>query len=207
MKLYLVRHGQTTGNIGDLYQTESTPLTKTGEAQAKRAAKRLKNLGVDLIYSSTHDRAQKTSEIISAVIGAKVELWDKLMEIRRPKEVRGKSVDDPEADKIMQEVIKNFDNPNWKYSDEENFYDLSARAKNVLDHLLEHHKGQTIVCVSHGTFIKFLAASVVFREKLTPELFDLFRHHVWAQNTGITKIEYNEKHGFRLLSWNDTSHL
>ena len=207
MKLYLVRHGETTGNIGDMYQTEKTPLTPKGENQAKKVAERLKEAHIDLIYSSPHERAQRTSGIISKTISAKVELWEKLMEIRRPKEVRGKSVNDPDTDKIMREVIVNFDNPDWKYSDEENFFDLSERANLVLNHLIKNHKNQNVVCVSHGTFIKFIVCSVIFGDKLTPEFFDLFRHHVWTANTGITKIEYSDKHGWRLLYLNDITHL
>lgn len=207
MKIYLVRHGETTGNLNDFYQTAETPLTKTGIDQAKNVANRLKNIKIDIIYSSTHLRAKNTAEIISKQINAKTELWESLMEIRRPKEVRGKSGSDPEAEKIMQQVISKFADRTWKYSDEENFYDLKERADSVLSHLLTKHQGQTVVCVSHGTFIKFLVATVLLGDQINPENFNLLRHNLWAQNTGVSIIEYREGKGPRLLSWNDTSHL
>ncbi len=207
MKLFLVRHGETMGNIGNLYQTADTPLSPEGENQAKKVADRFKGASIDLIYSSTHVRAQETSKLISKETGAKIEPWEKLMEIRRPKEVRGKRVDDHDVEKIMQEVTANFANPNWKYSDEENFFDLEARANLVLDHLLKNHRGQAVICVSHGTFIKFLASKAIFRNKLTPEIFNLFRHNVWSANTGVTKLEYTEKYGWRLSYWNDVTHI
>ncbi|QQG41377.1 MAG: histidine phosphatase family protein [Candidatus Woesebacteria bacterium] len=207
MKLFLVRHGETTGNIGNLYQTSSTPLSTEGENQAKKVADRFKEANIDLIYSSAHMRAEETSKLISKETGAKIELWEKLMEIRRPSEVRGKRVDDPDVEKIMKEVTANFANRDWKYSDEENFFDLESRAVLVLDHLLTKHRDQTIICVSHGTFIKFLASKAIFRDKLTPEIFDLFRHHVWSANTGVTKLEYTERYGWRLSYWNDITHI
>ena len=207
MRIYLVRHGETTGNLNDFYQTSETPLTKTGIEQAKSVAKRFKNVKIDVIYSSTHLRAKNTAELISKQVKAKVELWESLMEIRRPKEVRGKSGSDPEAEKIMQQVVSKFSDKTWKYSDEENFYDLKERADLVIAHLLSKHKGDTIVCVSHGTFIKFLVTSVLLGDHINPENFNLLRHNLWAQNTGVSVIEYREDKGLRLLAWNDTSHL
>lgn len=207
MFLYLVRHGETTGNVGGMYQTEETPLTPMGEKQAARVALRLKDLSIDLIYSSTHLRAQQTSKIISQEIGAKIEPWEKLMELRRPKEVRGKHLGEGDTDQILDDVSKNFGNPDWKYSDEENFFDLKERASLVLDHLSKKHAEQTVVCVSHGTFIKFLVCQAIFGDELTPKIFETFRHKVWAENTGVTKLEFTEKHGWRLSFWNDVTHI
>ncbi len=207
MKVYLVRHGETTGNVEGLHQVPETPLTKTGRQQAGSVAERLKNKDIDLIYSSPHERAKNTAKIISKSIERPVELWDDLTEIRRPKEIRGKSADNPAVKKIEDLVFENFGNSDWKYSDEENFYDLLSRSKNVLAHLLKNHKNQTIVCISHGTFIKMLAALAVFGDKLTPELFMAFRRHFIAENTGISVLKHTNDHGWGLQSWNDVSHL
>jgi broad specificity phosphatase PhoE len=190
-----------------MYQNETTPLTEKGVAQAHQVAKRLKNKSINLIYSSTHVRAHETAKIIAKSTGATIELSADLTEIRRPKEVRGKFDSDPKIQKIMQEVILNFANPDWKYSDEENFFDLYKRAEKVLTHLVKNHSGQTILCVSHGTFIKFLAFVAVFGEKLTPELFMHMRHSFYAENTGITELNMEKKGKWRLHTWNDMSHL
>lgn len=207
MKVYLVRHGETTGNLKNFHQLPETPLTEAGVVQAKSVAKRLKNCGVDLVYSSPNKRAVQTAEIISGETGAPVEAWGNLTEIRRPKEIVGKSGDDPEIKKIENLLVKNFGKSNWKYSDEENFEDLSIRAKAVFDHLLKNHDNQTVVCVSHGTFIKVLAACAIFGDSLNSDTFNTLRIKMWAGNTGVTILDHDEKHGWRLLSWNDTSHL
>lgn len=207
MKLYLVRHGETPGNVQNFYQTAETPLTENGIEQAKKVSERFVGQKIDFIYSSTHLRARHTSQIISDKIGVPIETWEDLMEIKRPKEVRGKAGNDPEADKIMQDVILNFANNDWKYSDEENFFDLKARAEKVLGHLSAKHPTSHVICVSHGTFIKFLVATALFGENLTPEIFSTLRSRLQAENTGISVIDYNPQKGFKLHSWNDSSHL
>ena len=65
MKLYLVRHGQSTGNIGGTLMGQSDhPLTPLGEAQARAAAGRLASVGPMPVFSSDLPRARSTAEYI-----------------------------------------------------------------------------------------------------------------------------------------------
>ena len=65
MKLYLVRHGQSTGNIGGTLMGQSDhPLTPLGEAQARAAARRLAQVGPMPIFSSDLPRARSTADYI-----------------------------------------------------------------------------------------------------------------------------------------------
>ena len=65
MKLYLVRHGQSTGNIGGTLMGQSDhPLTPLGEQQARAAAARLAPSGPMPVYSSDLPRARSTAEHI-----------------------------------------------------------------------------------------------------------------------------------------------
>jgi len=65
MKLYLVRHGQSTGNIGGTLMGQSDhPLTPLGEAQARAAAERLAPAGPMPVFSSDLPRARSTAEYI-----------------------------------------------------------------------------------------------------------------------------------------------
>ena len=67
MKLYLVRHGQSTGNIGGTLMGQSDhPLTPLGEDQARAAAERLASFGPMPIYSSDLPRARATADHIVA---------------------------------------------------------------------------------------------------------------------------------------------
>ena len=65
MKLYLVRHGQSTGNIGGTLMGQSDhPLTALGEAQARAVAGRLAPVGPMPVFSSDLPRARTTAEYI-----------------------------------------------------------------------------------------------------------------------------------------------
>lgn len=67
MKLYLVRHGQSTGNIaGTLMGQSDHPLTPLGEDQARAAAERLAPFGPMPVYASDLPRAQATAQHIVA---------------------------------------------------------------------------------------------------------------------------------------------
>jgi probable phosphoglycerate mutase len=72
MKLYLVRHGQSTGNIGGTLMGQSDHrLTPLGEDQARAAAERLAPFGPMTVVSSDLPRARMTAEhIVAAWRGA-----------------------------------------------------------------------------------------------------------------------------------------
>lgn len=207
MKLYIVRHGVTEGNINDIHQTDDTPLTKAGILQARQVANRLKGRGIEVIYTSPHVRTFTTSQIISKALGLPITIWDQLIEIRKPKEIRGKPIGSFEVAKIEKTLHKSFQSKSKKISDEENFFDVRKRAALVLNKLVKEHRQQTVLMVSHGTFIKTLVATMFFGKSLTPKMFLQIRRSLYVENTGITIAQHNPKKGFRLFSWNDTNHL
>jgi ribonuclease H / adenosylcobalamin/alpha-ribazole phosphatase len=62
VKLYLVRHGQSTGNVGGTLMGQSDhPLTELGEAQARAAAERLAPVGPMPLHCSDLPRAVATA--------------------------------------------------------------------------------------------------------------------------------------------------
>jgi len=67
MKLYLVRHGRSAGNLpGRMTGWSDHPLTSFGAAQAERVALRLAPLGPMPIYASDLPRALETAACIAA---------------------------------------------------------------------------------------------------------------------------------------------
>jgi probable phosphoglycerate mutase len=84
VKLYLVRHGQSTGNVSGVLMGQSDhPLTELGERQARAAAARLAPCGPMPIRCSDLPRARATAEAIAAVwtASASVVLDARLREI------------------------------------------------------------------------------------------------------------------------------
>lgn len=207
MIIYLVRHGESEGNKKNIFQRPNISLSGKGVKQAEILAKRLTNLKIDFIYSSNLQRAKETSDIISKTINRRIEPWEDLRELKRPSELWGKEVDDEEGKKFRKLMEENYQNPDWKFSDDESFIELKERGNKVLNHLLDKHKDQNILLVSHGTMIKMLISLMIFGDDLTPETFWHMRNKLWSRNTGVTICEHTEKYGWGLTTWNDTSHI
>lgn len=81
MKIYLMRHGQTTGDIEDKFGGDyDDRLTELGKSQAKELAKKLKNLNIEKIFYSPRIRAAETAEIVNKATNILIEQVDDLRE-------------------------------------------------------------------------------------------------------------------------------
>lgn len=207
MKVYFVRHGESLGNKKHAHQGSGERLSKEGKKQALKVAKRLKEIDLDVVYSSPYVRTKETSEIIAKELKLKIEYWDELRERKKPSEIEGLSYHDPYARKIDELMRKNRLIPDWSHSDSESFNDLLLRAKKVEKHLLKYHRNQNVLCVSHLSIMKFIVFHLIFQDKVTPEIFWQFYYHSYGDNTGITYLLHSKKFGWELKTWNDLSHL
>lgn len=207
MNVYFVRHGESEGNKKKIHQGENVPLSKIGKVQAEAVAKRLKNLGIDIIYSSPYLRAKQTAEIISKELKLPIEYWEQLKELRRPTDLEGLKYSDPRASKIKKAIKENQTKPDWKYSDDESYNDLINRAGKVEKHIFNQHKDQNVLCISHIQILVMIVMKIIMQDKLSPEVFWQFYYHCRQKNTGITHLAYKDKFGWNLVTWNDTTHL
>lgn len=206
MKLYLVRHGESEANIHDLYHFPDTPLSKEGVRQSKVLAKKLAKFPFDLIYSSDLLRARQTADAISEKTGKEVKTTPLLREFKKPSRLWGKS-DDYEYSMIYVKLQKeNFNNPDWKWDDDESFNEFKSRVIKILGIFTSMPEDNRIVVVSHGAIIKMITAVAVMGGELTPRIFWKFWHNTWIKNTGMTVLEY--KGGkWTLVAWNYAFHL
>ncbi len=72
--VYLVQHGEKEPVPGD------PGLTGTGQEQARQAGRRLRDLGIGVLYSSPMRRARETAEGVASVTGLTVEFDARLRE-------------------------------------------------------------------------------------------------------------------------------
>ncbi|OHA06802.1 MAG: hypothetical protein A2934_03825 [Candidatus Sungbacteria bacterium RIFCSPLOWO2_01_FULL_47_10] len=207
-KVYFVRHGESEGNVGPVRQTPASRLTDRGRRQAVGIAERAMRLPIEIIISSSMNRAQETARIISEKTGMRIESSDLLVERRRPSEQVGKPKDDPTALESERLIKENFSKPGYRYSDEENFDDLKIRALNALDFLSKRPEGH-ICAVTHGVFMRVVVACVVFGRDLNSRECAQFMHSFRMENTGITVFGYDEEkmHPWWVWVWNDHAHL
>ena len=71
---YIFRHGETDENLAGRWQGQSVdfPLNKTGEKQAEELAEKIKDAGLEVIYSSPLKRAYQTAVAVAAKTGIKI---------------------------------------------------------------------------------------------------------------------------------------
>ncbi len=67
MTIYLVRHGETALNAARVLQPEDTPLSQTGQAQARALTDRFKMLPIGAILCSDLPRARQTAAGLRAL--------------------------------------------------------------------------------------------------------------------------------------------
>jgi broad specificity phosphatase PhoE len=94
MRVHLVRHAQSAGNVMDLRahmtvadfnqllrQSPDLPLTEEGVRQAERLAERLAGICVERLYCSPFERARRTAQIYGAAIGLQPVIIPELHEV------------------------------------------------------------------------------------------------------------------------------
>ncbi len=213
MLVYLVRHGQSQLNVENKDQGPEGALSEEGRKQAKVLAERFQKIPVDLVVSSTYERAKETAEIINEHLGKSLTFSELIAERRPPSKFIGVTHDDPEyiaAHRLMAE--KRLVDPSWRYSDEENFLELRDRANKALDFFLTL-KAEKVLAVTHAGFLRLLFAVIVMGPEIKYEEYLRFFRVLKTANTGITVIKHEELtlpyQGtlWRLVSWNDHAHL
>jgi broad specificity phosphatase PhoE len=84
MKIYLIRHGETTSDAENRFGGEfDDHLTNKGMFQAEEIAFNLNSSGIEKIYSSPKFRSHETAEILGKSMRCEVEIVDGLRESSR----------------------------------------------------------------------------------------------------------------------------
>lgn len=198
MYLYIIRHGETYGNINGDGFTE-TDLTENGFLQAKLLGERFKDEQIDAIYTSTLIRAVKTGkEIYKYHKNVNFNIFTTLMEKGTDKDYIG--LPDNELKQIVPEAIIRERSP----IGEENQQNALERSKKVIDTIISENSDESnVIIVAHGMFNTYLI--------LAATGLGLIPNFNFSQNnTGVTLIRYLYEDGIRktkLTYVNDCSHL
>ncbi len=205
--IYFVRHGESEENRDRLYIGPNAELTDVGREQAHMLAERIHRIGVEALISSPFLRARDTAVSITERTGIVLELNEFLGEWLEPSHVIGLHVDDPERKSTLEAMRGVTDNHDYRHSDEETFSELVARAKAAICTLKEH-SAERICVVTHGGFLRVIIGVMIFGSEFTKKDFVRLLHHFLTTNTGITYVKFeDETLGWRLVTWNDQSHL
>lgn len=214
--LYLVRHGESEGNLPRNNDTLTTKelhdpcLTQKGVSQAKAAGEYLKDTHFDAVYSSALRRAVQTArEIIKNNSGKHtLQILPLITEAGIPENY---VTDMDTVCEIVPNSVLATDYPNSLpllcYNSSDDNKGLFERAEKLFEYLRSHYSnGEQIALVSHAAFITFICFVAMGINEEVP-VFDLN-----FKNTGITKIIFYKKgtnpYGDVVFDYiNSTTHL
>ncbi|WP_255771734.1 histidine phosphatase family protein [Pseudarthrobacter sulfonivorans] len=200
MKLLLIRHGQTPGNVlGQLDTAHPGPgLTELGERQAEAMARSLANEQIGALYASTLVRTQITAAPLSRMKGLEVEVLAGLHEIEAGSLEK---LTDHEAHKRYMGTVFS-----WAAGDldlrmpagpdgHEFFERYDADIATIADHATRGGDAAVVAVVSHGAAIRTWAGL-----RAVDADADFVARHVLA-NTGIVALEGDPDAGWKLIHW------
>lgn len=156
MRVYLVRHGQTSWNrLGLAQGTTDVPLDEVGHEQGVQLAERLRAVRFDAAYSSPLARARDTAGYVLASPGAyggpALALLDDLGEL-----CYGEWQGLDAATRLTRDAVleQQWRSDPWavRFPGGESLGDVDARASRVIDHLVTAHAGGTVLVSAHGHF-------------------------------------------------------
>lgn len=184
--LYLMRHGQTLFNLKRRIQGAcDSPLTDKGIEQAKRAAKIVEDLDIDVAYCSTSERASDTLELVTR----------NTMPYIRYKELKERAfaVFEGESEDLHPQWQNGLDDI-YPLFGGESTSDVMNRMVKKCTEIMHRDNHDNVLIVSHAG-----AISCFLREWLGNDKVNELRNQNSFENCSIVKLEFNpESEMFRL---------
>lgn len=140
MKVYIVRHGQTTSNSLGYHALKEDDLTELGIQQAEELRDKIKNMNFDIIICSPLTRTKHTAKIIN--INNNKIIFDDRIEERNPNNLSGKSRENENREEYWNYYTK------IQYGTSENIQDFFKRVYSFLDELKQKDY-ESVLIVSH----------------------------------------------------------
>jgi phosphoserine phosphatase len=201
-RIYLVRHGETEWNREQRSQgcSNDIPLSEAGLLQAEAVAKRIMDEKIDMVFSSTLNRAYQTAEKIATYHKLKVEKCSEFIELNCGT-WEGRCF--PELKEQYSEIYTV-----WRSTPHlaeipggESIAKLKERTMKKLLSLINANPDKNILVVSHGITIKVLVTVI-----LNMDLGCI--HRIRQDNTAINIFEYDiNNKSFDIITLNDIGHL
>ncbi len=162
MKIYLIRHGESTGDMDGRYGGDyDDHLSEKGLQQAKELAKKLIAKQIEIVFSSPRLRARETANEIANELNVGLEIIENLRE-RNNYGVLSGLTEEEASIKFLDELAKiKIDKTHHDVLESESYDDNVNRGKRVFDELFMRDY-KIIAIVSHGGII-----GNYFREVLT----------------------------------------
>jgi len=186
MKIYLIRHGETTGDVEDRYGGDYDDcLSENGEKQVKELTEKLVDKDIEIVHHSPLIRAAQTAQEIGEKLGIGTEEVSDIRERNNYGELTG--LTKKEATKNFPEEVEEIEAfPIYhKLPHSEEYYEFAKRVIDAFEKICEKEH-ESIAIVTHGGPIK-----AIFRELLGFEIEGL-------SDCAIIEIEHDEQ-GYEII--------
>ena len=199
MKLYIIRHGQTDGNIAKKIQgRQDIPLNERGHFQAQCLGKAMENRPITAVFSSPQIRAMETAIAVASPAGVPVIPVRDLMEINYGV-WEGKTEEELlRDDRALYEAW-------WSHPAEtappegESINQVNERCRQAWKEIKPQLTGDAAI-VAHGGLLAHFMEQLLGSESIAASTV--------AHNASITTIEYEpETERFVLVEFDDYKHL
>lgn len=196
MEIYLIRHGETGGNVAHRHQAENTPLTDRGVEQARQVAKKVKELKPTHLLTSPMVRAIETARVIGEVCDIVPETNPYFIELQRPKNMYG------HYHKSFRSMLFY---ANWymgRTNSGESYEAIRTRISEAKNHFSQYPEDARVATVSHSVFINLFLAHLCGDEPINPiEAVKAFTHVLSMKNTELIPLIFNPEGSKGTCGW------
>jgi broad specificity phosphatase PhoE len=156
MRLIVVRHGQSTCNIPDLWHGwDQCELTDLGKSQARAAAERLGDEPIAGVYCSDLRRAIQTAEAIAAPHGL-TPVQSPAFRERNAGEFEGSIFEEVMGAHPEAAAARKADYWDWSPPGGESFREMLDRVLTGVKEIRAQHEKDTVVVVGHMGTVRVL---------------------------------------------------
>jgi broad specificity phosphatase PhoE len=189
--LYIVRHGQSEGNVNGDITGLNPPLTQKGVEQAKVLAQLIEPISIDQIISSNLMRAKQTADIIATHKGLTVIEAPQIKErfFGELEGVRGDEISVKYKNKWDQfHQISLIEQMDWRLVESmESLREVLERTLLFIDSITETQQPRTSLLVTHANVMLALLAHFSFVKSFNELPYGSI------QNTAYIKLNKREK--------------
>jgi len=195
MKIYLVRHAQSEGNVGKL--GGDFVLTGVGKEQAKRLGVYFKKAKVDLIFCSRLKRAKETLQYIIPYLKGKKVVYTKKINEHNLGNDYAKLRHTSDYEKLAKKSGKDF--YDFKPRKGESYNELFKRVESFYKVLMKN-KSKNVLVVGHGHFHKFLIIKILGLDISEEKYFKL-------SNASVSTFNIDKSCKVKEFHVNDFNHI
>lgn len=195
----LIRHGETDWNLARRLQGHiDIPLNDTGERQADLAAAGLRDKRFTALYASDLVRAKETAAPLARLFGLQVETTPALRE-RHYGVFQGLTYEEIEQRYPAEYARYRARDPELLPEGGESLLGAAARVRSLLSSLVERHRGESVLLVTHGGVLDLAYRIATGKPLQEPRDFAIPNAaHNWLRHDG---------QGWSIEHWADQRHL